>query len=312
MFARDIKISEDDVISRDKVRLYDKIDAVIHRIIKNQYPNMEQYKADMIEHAKSTVDFVLEDMIKEFDDVRKGKKKYYMKATEKKGNPYLDSVDFVYDKLFCNIHDYLYHRGIPVDEKGLNFFTDDFTNPERLYEKVEKLVGIVYRKHYQGYSYLKEDLISEGIVKCFRAIEAPHFDSSKSVVNYLYSCVRNEMHNYIYKVTRNGREDVVDGISDNACSYTTYDHLQVIDFETVWNVCELFKRYEFLDLAVCKKLLGLDFKINNFNEEQLECVDFKKRYPIDDVDTWEFVDRVTGIVIHELVKEMGYHGDMAD
>lgn len=77
-----------------------------------------------------------------------------------------------------------------------------YTNPERFYRNLSKLAWIVLHQHYNYVRpvELQEDLVSEAIAKAIDLCLAGEFDPTRSTLrNYLYTGMRNEMQNIMYK-----------------------------------------------------------------------------------------------------------------
>jgi hypothetical protein len=77
-------------------------------------------------------------------------------------------------------------------------------NSEEVCLAIRKLSEIVANKHYSKVlPHVKEDLIAEGVLKGLKLLDGGRFDSGiTSLKNYLYSGLRNEMQNYLYRSRR--------------------------------------------------------------------------------------------------------------
>ena len=68
------------------------------------------------------------------------------------------------------------------------------------------LARIVIFRHFNYINNeVKQDLIAEGVLKALKMIKANYFDPTKSqtgVKNFLYTGMRNEMTNYLYRTRR--------------------------------------------------------------------------------------------------------------
>jgi hypothetical protein len=81
----------------------------------------------------------------------------------------------------------------------LQLTEEDINNPEVLGEKLIQLAEIVVRKHFYASLKDKDDLVSVGVLKALNLINANSWTKQRgSFVNYIYSGMRNEMHNYLY------------------------------------------------------------------------------------------------------------------
>lgn len=81
----------------------------------------------------------------------------------------------------------------------LNLTENDLNNPDVLGEKLIQLAEIVVRKHFYASVRDKDDLVSVGVLKALQLIQGNSWTKQKgSFVNYIYSGMRNDMHNYLY------------------------------------------------------------------------------------------------------------------
>lgn len=81
----------------------------------------------------------------------------------------------------------------------LNLTEDDLKNPDVLGKKLMTLAEIVVRKHFYASWEYKDDLVSVGVLKAITLINKGQWSRGKgSFVNYIYSGMRNDIHNYLY------------------------------------------------------------------------------------------------------------------
>lgn len=69
-----------------------------------------------------------------------------------------------------------------------------------VYEMVENIVQVVF---YTYYSYvteeeLKKDLMQQGFLKAYELLNNGNYDPTMSLRNFIFTGVRNEMHNMLY------------------------------------------------------------------------------------------------------------------
>lgn len=114
----------------------------------------------------------------------------------------------------------------------------------RFFKQLYKLAEIVLNKHY---SYItdpstKEDLISEAVLKGYELVLQGNFDAKRSSLkNYIYTGMRNEMSNYLYK---NKKEVVLDEILGASTRNPGHDDYDVIYYKDIVNLTSKFaKRY---------------------------------------------------------------------
>lgn len=127
------------------------------------------------------------------------------------------------------------------------------------YANLNDLCDIVLNVHY---SYVlpvdREDLVSVGVIKALELLKAGCFDVERSSLkNYLYTGIRNEMKNYIYK--NRGKDTVVD---DEILTGINEDKINSIDYtdDTITISDEMLKPY--LD-RFSKRVDNLEFKLKS-------------------------------------------------
>lgn len=75
----------------------------------------------------------------------------------------------------------------------------DVQHPEVLGEKLMQLAEIIVRKHFYASYKDKDDLVSEGVLKALTMIDEGKWDRSKgSFLSFIYTGMRNSIHNYLY------------------------------------------------------------------------------------------------------------------
>lgn len=157
---------------------------------------------------------------------------------------------------------------------------------EEVIKQIKQLTEIVVNNHfsYVGY-YDREDLLLEGMAKALELIQEGKFDPSfyssdnPSMKNYLYTGIRNEMSNYLY---RNKKElPVGEFFGDQAQSFPILEEEYNIEFSVIKECVEKYnKRYgSYLGLVI-NKLESMGFvvnykpkiieTINNYDESLLE------------------------------------------
>ena len=81
----------------------------------------------------------------------------------------------------------------------LQLTEEDINNPDALGEKLIQLAEIIVRKHFYASLKDKEDLVSVGVLKALQLINGNSWTRQRgSFLNYIYSGMRNDMHNYLY------------------------------------------------------------------------------------------------------------------
>lgn len=184
---------------------------------------------------------------------------------------------------------------------ALDLTERDLENPEVLGEKLMTLAGIVVRKHFYASLKERDDLISVGVLKALSLIEGGKWVKGKgSFVNYIYSGMRNDMHNYLYH--HNKEVSSEDAFNDD-CTKDEYfkEETCYIDYRVIHLVCMDFEKsfgggIEYQVIEEIKKLgfviKGMDKKVRSlqvFNPE------VQGRYGLEVKD--DVVGRLVGIVL---------------
>ena len=114
-----------------------------------------------------------------------------------------------------------------------------------LYEMIENIVQVVF---YSYYSYIKEpelkkDLFQIGYLKAYELINNGNYDPSMSFRNFIYTGVRNEMHNTLYHINKIKTVDLEQlDKYDNVVGYhDTGDYF--IDTLFIKSITNKFNRY---------------------------------------------------------------------
>lgn len=170
---------------------------------------------------------------------------------------------------------------------AFNIEYTDLENEEILANKIMDLCSIVFRRHFYANEDDKDDLISVGILKSYSLIREGRFNNEKGkILNFLYTGIRNEMHNYIYhnskEICKNEIEGEEQGYYDQKCFE--------IESSLVTEVCKEFYMYGNLTYLVCEELEVRGFLINK--KRVGSASDMIRNEFVDDV-----IDRLCGAVL---------------
>jgi hypothetical protein len=161
-------------------------------------------------------------------------------------------------------------------------------NSNELGLKLQDLAGIVFRKHFYASLNEKVDLMSVGVLKALSLIDSGNWKEDKgSVLNYLYTGMRNEMHNYIYHQNKDIKTDeVLRGITTD--SY--FDELGlIINISVIDEVCKFFNSvYGNISGGIARELEGRGFRVVGLNRDKN-----KENTCLNE----DFLDRICGAVI---------------
>lgn len=149
----------------------------------------------------------------------------------------------------------------------------DLCNEDVLCKKIVDLSNIVFNRHFYINLWEKEDLISVGVVKALSLIREGNWRKEKgNLVTFLYSGIRNEMHNYIYRVSREVcyGDFYYESDSDGVEPDENYGFLD-IEFRVVREVCSCFSGYGDLTCVVVSELSKVGFNILNSECDNMVC-----------------------------------------
>ena len=114
-----------------------------------------------------------------------------------------------------------------------------------MYEMVDNIVQVVVATHFSYITdrELRKDLMQTGFLKAYELLNNGNYDPNLSLRNFLYTGIRNEIHNTLYHLGKipTVSLDVLD-VYDNVIGYR-----QVRDFtveeKIVREVCSKFSRH---------------------------------------------------------------------
>ena len=111
-----------------------------------------------------------------------------------------------------------------IDVKVEDFYTEDFKFrlTENGYKNICNLCDIVMARHfYSNPAFDKEDLKQVGLYKALSLLQRSNYNPKKaSLFNYLYTGIRNEIHNYVYKMNKDFAVDstIMDTNTESICN----------------------------------------------------------------------------------------------
>lgn len=114
-----------------------------------------------------------------------------------------------------------------------------------IYEMIENIVQVVF---YTYYNYirdpeLKADLFQIGYLKAYELLNNGNYDPTMSFRNFIYTGVRNEMHNALYHINKMQTVDLEQlDKYDNVVGYHETGEYNV-ELQQVRDICNKFKRH---------------------------------------------------------------------
>ena len=194
----------------------------------------------------------------------------------------------------------------------LRLTEEDMNNQDVLATKLIQLAEIVVRKHFYASYQDKDDLVSIGVLKALTLIKNGAWSKSRgSFLNYIYSGMRNDMHNYLY---HQNKFNFVDNetLPDNG-KYDMYFNSDecYLDYNLVHSVCSNFTTQfgEYIEDRVIKEMTELGYTIVNREDSKKTQVSYCNiigdMYGKDTED--DVTGRIIGIILWEK-KEIDYIG----
>lgn len=147
---------------------------------------------------------------------------------------------------------------------ALQLTNKDLENRDELAKKLITLAEIVVRKHFYASINEKDDLVSIGVLKALNMIQDNKFTSLRgNLCTYLYTGMRNDMHNYLYHQNKFNTTDLScmldSGSTDDYFEQEGYE----IPYSVVHLVCMRFSRPfgEGVESDVVKRLTDVGFHV---------------------------------------------------
>lgn len=114
-----------------------------------------------------------------------------------------------------------------------------------LYDMIENVVQVVFYTHYNYIKdiELKKDLFQIGYLKAYELLNNGNYDPTMSFRNFIYTGVRNEMHNALYHHNKMQTVDLEQlDKYDNIIGYHDTGEYN-IELDLVKDICNRFNRY---------------------------------------------------------------------
>lgn len=182
----------------------------------------------------------------------------------------------------------------------LQLTEDDLNDKEVLGRKLMTLAEIVVRKHFYASLDCKEDLVSVGVLKAITLINKGQWNKGKgSFVNYIYSGMRNDIHNYLYhqnKFSFVDNESLPDGGRDDIYFEEECD----IEYSLIHSVCNKFIKSfgEFIEDRVIYELEEMGYIVRGMRQNPYTVVHYNylaDKYG-EEVES-DIIGRIIGLVL---------------
>lgn len=193
----------------------------------------------------------------------------------------------------------------------LNLTYKDLDNEVALANKLKKLAEIIVRKHFYASLNEKDDLVSIGIVKAYSMIKEGNFSPEKgNLCTFLYTGMRNDMHNYLYhigKFNTSDIDDIKEVYKDEKNCYESVedcDDIQV-GYSLIHTVCMRLSPYlgDSIESQVVSSIRNFGFGVEGMlpvrKRHTLSCCTdlLKERYGDEARD--DIIGRIIGIILWE-------------
>ena len=181
---------------------------------------------------------------------------------------------------------------------------EDIKNPDVLGEKLITLAEIVIRKHFYASLREKDDLVSVGVLKALTLIEKGEWAKSKGAFhNYIYSGMRNDMHNYLYHQNKFSLVDD-ESMPESGSDDKYFDDGLCVDYTLIHSVCIRFENVfgSSLESKVIRCMQELGISIQGMRDNLSETHDLvycnnvvQDEYGKDAED--DIIGRIIGIIL---------------
>lgn len=186
---------------------------------------------------------------------------------------------------------------------SLHLSEKDLENQDLLANKLITLAEIVVRKHFYSSINEKEDLVSIGVLKALTMINEGNFSKKKgNFATFIYTGMRNDMHNYLYHQNKFNLVDIDTMIDSGSGDFYFEDESCTIEYGIIHAVCMRFSRSigDFLEDYVISVLSDNGYCVVGMGDSRPHAHNFckegiSKKY---DKETLEdIISRVVGIVL---------------
>ena len=161
-----------------------------------------------------------------------------------------------------------------------------------LYEMIENIVQVVFYTHYNYIKDqdLKEDLFQIGYLKAYELLNNGNYDPTMSFRNFIYTGVRNEIHNTLYHLNKLQTVDleILDKY-DNIVGYHELGDFNV-EVDLVKKICARYSRFGDYFPLIHNNLIDLGI----LDEKKLPCDPKYKNKMYDSLLTlvlWELFEK---------------------
>lgn len=148
---------------------------------------------------------------------------------------------------------------------GLQLSEKDLYDESVLATKLITLAEIIVRKHFYASVNEKEDLVSIGVVKALCMIKDEKFSPNRgNFTTYLYTGMRNDMHNYLYHQNKFNTVDIDEMLETGEDETYFQEDVIKIDYSLIHTVCMKFSQFlgDSIETSVLRSITDLGFEVD--------------------------------------------------
>lgn len=148
---------------------------------------------------------------------------------------------------------------------GLQLSEKDLHDENVLATKLITLAEIIVRKHFYASVNEKEDLVSIGVVKALCMIKDEKFSPHKgNFTTYLYTGMRNDMHNYLYHQNKFNTVDIDELVETGKDEEYFQEDAIKVDYSLIHTVCMKFSPFfgDSIEENVLKGITDFGFEVD--------------------------------------------------
>ena len=188
---------------------------------------------------------------------------------------------------------------------ALSLTEKDLENPEVLGEKLITLSEIIVRKHFYASVNEKDDLVSIGVLKALTMISEGYWSKSKGgFCTFLYTGMRNDMHNYLYHQNKFYFVEQDSLVEDGVDDLYFNDELVGIDYSLIHTVCMRFSGMfgDAIEGKVIKRLIDNGYNVEGMLDDNafghtFSCCNYILRDDYGESVEEDIIGRLIGLIL---------------
>lgn len=189
-------------------------------------------------------------------------------------------------------------------KSSLDLTEKDLENLDILGEKLIQLAEIIIRKHFYASYADKDDLVSVGVLKALTLIHEDKWTKAKgNFMTYIYTGMRNEIHNYLYHQNKFSTVDP-DSLRDEGIDDKYFvEEVCYIEYSLIHSVCINFINSfgEGIEELVLDKIKDIGYivrgKVEGEQTNSLKCYNSIIREQYDESTEEDVIGRLIGLIL---------------